>query len=74
MKPNYPPTAYGRRIWSLEHLAILAREKRSVITLHNGLVPNWPQPAAWVINMSGATLVKQCEFGLFEYKRKSLRN
>lgn len=57
---------FGERIYSLEMLYILSRNKKSVILKNIRCFGNH-KPAAFMINMSGSQILKIIESGLYVY-------
>ena len=57
----------GDRIDTLHELGEVAKERRSVIV--PSMYTPKPQPAAFVINMSGTTILRWLHTGLFVYEK-----
>lgn len=60
----------GARVTTLEGLAYLRSERKSVIC---PTYPVWrfpkPRPAAWIIQLPGAMLLNMMECGLYVYEK-----
>lgn len=61
----------GKRITSLGRLRDLAFAKRAVICPASPIFAGKPRPAAFMLNLSGGTLLRLMEKGLFLYATPS---
>lgn len=61
------------RVTTLERLLELAEEKRAVIGGGFG-TESRPRPAAFVINMAGAQILRMFKTGLYVYEKKEAQD
>lgn len=62
---------YGKRIYDLEGLNHAFRCRKSVISAQKRMFSKRPQPASWVINMSGYIIKQLIDGGLYVYVTKA---